>query len=141
VPEGAEVIVDGTRRTITPDEIALEWSRGTQQFKIEFRLAGYQTWETAIRTKTESTVRAELRELVDTRPVVINCAPAGTTIEEDGKVLGVTPAVIEFEWSVKLKKRHTLTFSRPGYESQVYLLEDSSKPVDVRLRPSLPRLP
>jgi hypothetical protein len=140
VPEGAEVIVDGTRRTITPDEIELEWYRSTQEFKVEFRRPGYQTWTTAIRTKTETIVKAELRELVETRPVVINCAPAGTTIEEDGKVLGVAPAVIAFEWSVKLK-RHTLTFSRPGYESKVVLLEDPSKPVDVRLSPSLPRLP
>lgn len=139
-PEGADVYVDGKRRTKTPDKMQLEWFPHTKEFKIEFRHDGYEPWITTLRHKTEQTLKAPMREKVDVRPVMIDCAPAGTTIEEDGKVLGVTPAVINFEWSVNIK-RHTLTFSRPGYESKVVLLEDWTKPVEVRLSPSLPRLP
>ncbi len=140
-PPGAMVLIDGIPYIReTPASAELEWYTYTPEKKVEFRLAGYHPEFDTIKDKNRMKIEAKLRPRIVTVPIRIDCTPVGSTLEIDGKRAGDAPAEVMLDWSVNIKS-HKVKLSRPGYESQEIVVDESRRSVVVRLRPALPRLP
>ena len=142
-PPDAEVFVDGVPSGKTPRSLIYERRMGDdREKKIEIRKAGYESKFETIKDKYSKTIAVKLTEKLESLAVKVDCVPAGSSIEVDGKAAGEAPAEVRLTWSVTLKS-HKLRISRPGYESRELVIDDSKKsePIVVRLKPTLPDFP
>jgi PEGA domain-containing protein len=142
-PQEAEVLIDGVVSGKTPCTTLHERRLGDdRERKIEIRKAGYESKFETIKDKSSKTITVKLIEKLETLAVKVDCVPAGSSLEVDGKPAGEAPSEVRLTWSESLKS-HKLRISRPGYESREIVIDvtKKSEPVVVRLKPSLPDFP
>lgn len=84
-PPGAQVLVDGERRGLTP--LVLEHMAGRPRLRLE--RDGYSAWEGQVVANGAVTVRAEL--VPDFGGLEVTSKPPGARLYVDGKVQGKTP--------------------------------------------------
>jgi hypothetical protein len=145
-PPGAEVFIDGVRVSTetTPLAVIVEWKRGHMEpRKVEFRKPGYKSdLSQTLRSDKVVNVKGRLDLIVKSVPLRIDCWPAGSTVEVDGRTVATSPAVVQLPWSVE-QKSHKIRLTRPGYLPEDILVEEAQNetPVTRRLKPFLPRFP
>ena len=142
-PQGAEVLIDGISTGITPFTTRYIRPIGDDRAKkVVIRKDGYETALESIKDKNNRTIVVKLTETLETLAVKVDCVPAGSSLEVDGKPAGAGPTEIKLSWSVTVRS-HKLRVSRPGYDSVEKIIDHGSKsePVVFRLKPSLPDFP
>ncbi|MBB6095057.1 formylglycine-generating enzyme required for sulfatase activity [Povalibacter uvarum] len=108
-PAGAQVIVAGEQRGVTP--LTTEVMAGNQP--LELRLEGFKAWTTDIQVKASEamTVGPVRLGLPDGR-LALRSEPSGASVTISGVYRGVTPLDVE----VRPDMEQSIVFSRPGYE-------------------------
>ncbi len=117
-PRGAEVYVNGEPRGRTP--LTLVLNEGS--YRVEFRLPGYQPYQTMVRVERGREVRVLANLVPEVRKGVLNLdsTPRGALVELDGRPQGQTPLSLEV-----LPGTYLLRLSLPGYQT-------FETPVEVR---------
>ena len=111
-PTGAQVLVDGVDKGLTPmQHLQLP---SDKPVRVEVRLAGYKPW-VAEGVSIPSTQLAPLEALPPVQAQVsLRSEPAGATVFANGQPIGTTPAT----WTTSPGAPVTLTFKLRGYHSQ-----------------------
>lgn len=109
-PAGAEVLVEGTSRGVTP--LTTEVLAGNRP--IELRLAGFKSWTTDIQVKAQEplTVGPVKLGLPDGK-LALRSDPPGANVSVSGVYRGQTPLEIELRPDIT----HAIVLTRPGYEA------------------------
>ena len=112
-PQGAEILVDGVVRGVTP--LALELLQGDRAIMV--KLDGFKEWEDKFRIKAwvNFSVPPIALEKSDGR-IFVQSDPPGASITVNSSFAGLTP----LELSLEPEKVHRVTFFKNGYESVSY---------------------
>lgn len=135
-PAGAQIQVDGEALGVTP--LTLELTAG--QRNIEVRLPGFNGWEHELQVVAGEPVTLPTVQLerADGR-IRLATVPSGAAISVNGAFRGRTPATV----TLVPGRRHTLTVSKPGYQSQSRTLSvaaDSGRRLTLELAPEVGRV-
>jgi formylglycine-generating enzyme required for sulfatase activity len=135
-PPGAQVQVDGEALGVTP--LKMELTAG--QRSIEARLPGFNAWEQDLEVVAGEAVQIPMVQLerADGR-VWLATVPSGAAIAVNGGFRGRTPATV----TLAPGRRHTLTVSKPGYQSQSRTLSvaaDSGRRLTLELAAEVGRV-
>jgi hypothetical protein len=111
-PQGAEILVDGVVRGVTP--LALELLQGDRAIMV--KLDGFKAWEDKFRIKAgvNFSVPPIALEKSDGR-IFVQSDPPGASITVNSSFAGLTP----LELSLEPEKVHRVTFFKNGYESSI----------------------
>lgn len=109
-PSGAQVIVAGEARGVTP--LTTQVMAGTQP--LEVKLEGFKAWTTDVQVKANEamTIGPVRLGLPDGR-LSLRSEPSGASVSISGVYRGQTPLDLE----VRPDIAQTIVFTRPGYES------------------------
>lgn len=109
-PVGAEVLVEGKSRGVTP--LTIDVLAGNRP--IELRLAGFKSWTTDIQVKAQEplTVGPVKLGLPDGK-LALRSDPPGANVSVSGVYRGQTPLEIELRPDIT----HAVVLTRPGYEA------------------------
>ncbi|MEM9385434.1 MAG: SUMF1/EgtB/PvdO family nonheme iron enzyme [Pseudomonadota bacterium] len=128
-PAGAEVLVDGEVRGVTPFKGAVSGG----EYVIAVRQAGHaDVVERARVTRDRPTLTRNYRLLPNPATLAISVSPAGGTLLIDGTRRTVASSPFQVASSVA----HTLVYSSPGYSTEAHTLTleaDESRQLDLRL--------
>lgn len=111
-PQGAEILVDGVVRGVTP--LALELLQGDRAIMV--KLDGFKAWEDKFRIKAgvNFSVPPIALEKSDGR-IFVQSDPPGASITVNSSFAGLSP----LELSLEPEKVHRVTFFKNGYESSI----------------------
>ncbi len=142
VPPGADVRLDGRGVGRTPLYADATWLPADPPKRVEFSRDGYRTETRTLAGPGQGRVEAELPEVFEEVPFRVSVFPPGSEIELDGAPVRLPPAGLPLRWSVSLR-RHSLRVSHPGYrpETRDVPFAERNSPLDLRLRPLLPKSP
>lgn len=135
-PPGAQIQVDGEALGVTP--LSVELTAGKRS--IEARLPGFNGWEHELLVVAGEAVTLPTVQLerADGR-ISLATVPSGAAIAVNGAFRGRTPATV----TLAPGRRHTLTVSKPGYQSQSRTLSvaaDSGRRLTLELAAEVGRV-
>jgi formylglycine-generating enzyme required for sulfatase activity len=109
-PSGAQVLVDGEPRGVTP--LSTEILAGNHP--VELRMEGFKPWSTDIQVKANEplTLGPIQLGLPDGR-LSVRSEPAGAAVSVAGVYRGQTPLELELRPGIE----HSVVVTRPGYEA------------------------
>jgi formylglycine-generating enzyme required for sulfatase activity len=109
-PAGAEVLVEGKSRGVTP--LTIDVLAGNRP--IELRLAGFKSWTTDIQVKAQEPLNVGPVKLgLPDSKLSLRSDPPGANVSVSGVYRGQTPLEIELRPEIT----HAVVLTRPGYES------------------------
>ncbi len=128
-PSGATVSIDGNFRGSTPASFVLT---SGEEHLVRLSKPGYRKTERVITLAADGEQQLKLQLTAEYGTVFVSSRPADAGLALDGKPMG--SATQRLRLSVR---RHVLTFSKPGYETQnvtITPISGTSQNVDVVLK-------
>jgi hypothetical protein len=132
-PAGAEVLVAGTAKGVTPLETELMGGN----YRLELNRAGYKPWQSDIAVKANTPLAIGPVKLgVPDGQLVVHSSPAGANVTIGGAFRGRTP----LEVAVRPDVPQLVAVSRDGYTGasrEVSIGSGARQVVDLELKPIL----
>lgn len=137
-PSGAMIFLDGMQTPLVTPYVfeKISWP---SQFSVELKLDGYQTQSKAFVFENGEAQEWGVELLPILASFEVTSDPVGAKVFEAGKLLGVTPLLIQKPIGV-----YTLLIKQSGHQSKtvtVDLSESQSKPIFVKLNEVEMKLP